>query len=157
VHEPLLQEWLRHPFFRRKPPKSTGRELFGEPFFQTAFAQMREARLSKFDVLSTFTALTARSLALNYRVHLPAPPDVVVLTGGGAANPTLRAIIQAELQRLNPSTQVQTSEDYGWPQQSIEPAAFALLAWLRLQSQPGNLPETTGAKRPVWLGQITAP
>jgi anhydro-N-acetylmuramic acid kinase len=157
AHEPLLREWLKHPFFRRKPPKSTGRELVGEPFLQTTLDQLRRARLSKFDALATFTAFTARSLALSYRMHLPSPPDLVVLTGGGAANSALRANIQAVLQQLKLSTRVQTSEDYGWPLQSIEPAAFALLAWLRLQGKPGNLPETTGAKRPVLLGQLTAP
>jgi len=115
---------------------------------------MRKTRLSKFDTLATFTALTARSMALNYGRHLPAPPDTVILTGGGAANPALRADIQAELQRLNPCMRVQTSEDYGWPLQSIEPAAFALLAWLRLQGKAGNVPETTGARRAVMLGQI---
>lgn len=117
---------------------------------------MRRARLSKFDILATFTAFTARSLALNYRLHLPAPPDVVVLTGGGAANPVLRDNLQTELGRLNASTRVQTSEDYGWPLPSIEPAAFAWLAWLRLQGRPGNLPGTTGARRAVLLGQISA-
>ena len=112
----------------------------------TALSRIRKARLSKFDTLATFTAFTARSLAFNYRLHLPAPPDVVVLAGGGAANSTLRAYIQAELQQLKPSTQVQTSEDFGWPLQSVEPAAFALLAWLRVQGKPGNLPETTGSE-----------
>jgi anhydro-N-acetylmuramic acid kinase len=155
VHEPLLREWLEHPFFRRKPPKSTGRELFGEPFLQAALPRMRQARLSRFDMLATFTALTARSLASNYRLHLPSSPDTVILTGGGAANPALRGNIQAELQRISPATQVQTSEDYGWRLQSIEPAAFALLAWLRLQGKPGNVPETTGARRSRMLGQIT--
>ncbi len=156
AYEPLLRAWLRHPFFRRKPPKSTGRELFGEPFFRAAFTEIHRARLSKFDTLATFTAFTARSLSLNYRMHLPAPPDEIVLTGGGAANSTLRACIQSELRRLNPCVRVQTSEDYGWPLQSVEPAAFALLAWLRLQGKPGNLPETTGAKRALPLGQVTA-
>jgi anhydro-N-acetylmuramic acid kinase len=155
VHEPLLREWLRHPFFRRKPPKSTGRELFGETFFEIALPRMRRARLSKFDTLATLTAFTARSLALNYRLHLPAAPDAVILTGGGAANSALRASIRDELRRLDSSMLVQTSEDYGWPLPGIEPAAFALLAWLRLQGKPGNLPETTGASRAVLLGQIS--
>ena len=28
----LLNQWLQHPFLTKKPPKSTGREEFGEPF-----------------------------------------------------------------------------------------------------------------------------
>jgi anhydro-N-acetylmuramic acid kinase len=155
VHEPLLREWLRHPFFPQKPPKSTGRELFGEPLFQTVFGQMRKAKLSKFDMLATLTALTARSLVLNYRLHLPALPDTVILTGGGASNPTLRRFIHQELRQFHSAVVVQTSDGLAWPLRSVEPAAFALLAWLRMQGKPGNLPETTGAKRAVLLGQIT--
>jgi len=155
VEEPLLREWLRHPFFRRKPPKSTGRELFGEVFFQQAWQQMQRARLSKFDRLATLTALTARSIAENYRRHLAAPPETVILTGGGAANATLFAAIAAALRQLNPSTRVVSSRALGWPVASIEPAAFAVLAWRRLRGLPGNLPETTGARRPVLCGQIT--
>jgi anhydro-N-acetylmuramic acid kinase len=154
VCEPLLREWLRHPFFRRPPPKSTGREVFGEPFFRGAHRQMRQARLSEADMLATFTALTARSLALNYRQHLPSPPDTVILAGGGAANRTLRRLIEVELQHLDGETAVRTCADLGWPLQSIEPAAFALLAWMRLRGQRGNLPETTGARRAALLGQI---
>jgi anhydro-N-acetylmuramic acid kinase len=156
VYEPLLQEWLRHPFFRRKPPKSTGREVFGEAFFERALGPMRRARLSRYDALATLTALTARSLALNYRLHLPSLPDVIVLTGGGAANGALRAMIAEELHQMFPTIAVQTSAELGWPLQSVEPAAFALLAWLRRQGRAGNLPETTGAKRAVTLGQITS-
>jgi len=155
VHDALVNEWLRHPYFRQPPPKSTGRELFGEPFFNTALKQMRRLRLANADLLATLTALTARSLALNYRLHLPAPPDAVVLAGGGAANLTLRRMIAEELRQLNPHVTVQTSAEHGWPVQSIEPAAFALLAWLRVRQKPGNLPETTGAKRAVLLGQVS--
>ena len=157
VHEPLVNQWLRHPFFLQAPPKSTGRELFGEPFFRDALREMRRAKLSDADILASFTALTARSLILNYQLHLATPPDNVVLAGGGAANMTLRETIAGELKKLNPSVTVQTSQQLGWPVQSIEPAAFALLAWMRLHKKPGNLPATTGASRSVLLGQITEP
>jgi anhydro-N-acetylmuramic acid kinase len=157
VHDPLVTEWLRHPYFHQSPPKSTGRELFGETFFGRALKQVRAARLPDADALATLTALTARSLALNYRLHLPAPPDAVVLAGGGADNPTLREMIAEELRRLNPQVEVRTSAQLGWPVRSIEPAAFALLAWLRLQGKPGNLPDTTGAIRAVQLGQVAVP
>lgn len=148
--ENLIERWLRHFYFRQKPPKSTGRELFGEPFFKTAIREM--AKLSKFDVAATFMEFTARSMALNYRLHLLSSPGKIILTGGGAANPVLvRAIAQ------NFSAKVLTSAELGWPVESIEPAAFALLAFLRMKLQPGNLPETTGANRALLCGQISAP
>ena len=93
---------------------------------------------------------------MNYRLHLPAPPDRVVLAGGGAANPALCNAIQREIKVLNPHVIVTLSQQHGWPAKSIEPAAFALLAWRRWFDLPGNLPATTGARRAVLCGQITA-
>lgn len=153
--EPLLTRWLKHPFFRRRPPKSTGRELFGEPFLREALGEFKRRRLSHCDALATLTELTARSLALNYRLHLPARPDRVVLAGGGAANPVLVAAIRSALAEPAPGPAVLSSDTLGWPLQSVEPAAFAWLAWLRSFRRPGNLPRTTGAGREVLLGQIT--
>lgn len=155
VQEERVAQWLQHRFFRQVPPKSTGREMFGEPFFQPALRQMRRARLSDADLVATFTAFTARSLAMNYRLHLPGPPDVVVLAGGGASNSTLRELIAAQLGKWNPRVAIKTSGELGWPVQSIEPAAFAWLAWMRMRRQPGNRPETTGAKRAALLGQVS--
>ncbi len=154
VCEPLLAEWLEHPFLHQPPPKSTGRELFGEAFFVQALAAARQSRLSKFDLVATLTEFTARSLTMNYGAHLPGPPDIVVLAGGGAANPVLRERIAAALDEAGIGTTMLTSADFGWPLQSIEPAAFAYLAWLRRRGRPGNLPETTGARRAVVCGAI---
>lgn len=151
VFKPAVQRWLGHEYFSMKPPKSTGRELFGEPFFKVAMREMK--RLSKFDVLATFTEFTARSLALNYQKFLPSVPGRLILTGGGAANPQLVKAIAAQ---FPPTTEVVTSDSLGWPVQAIEPAAFALLAWLRMNGKPGNLPETTGARRAVLCGQVSA-
>ncbi len=131
ANESLLKEWLKHPYFRKAPPKSTGRELFGEPFWRKHLKRL--SALSIEDRLATLTELTAASLALNYTKHLPQPIDKVVLCGGGAANGFLRERIQARL-----ATAVCTSDALGWPAQSIEAAAFALLAWQRLHGAPGN-------------------
>ncbi len=157
ANETLLRLWLAHPYFTRKPPKSTGRELFGEPFFARVLPQMKRAGLSKFDMLATLTRFTARSLALNYRLHLPSLPRAIVLAGGGAANAVLANAIRDELRKLSPAIHLKTSAELGWPLQSIEPAAFAWLAYLRASGQPGNLPRTTGARRAALLGQISAP
>jgi anhydro-N-acetylmuramic acid kinase len=148
----LVDRWLEHDYFAQKPPKSTGRELFGEPFFKNALRQMR--RLPSFDKVATLTDFTARSLAQNYRLHLASRPDQIILTGGGAGNPTLVRAIAAQFSG-GPAVEVVTSAALGWPVQSIEPAAFALLAWLRMTGQPGNLPETTGARRAALLGQVS--
>lgn len=156
VCEPLLRAWLRHPFFRQAPPKSTGRELFGEKFLQPALAEMKQLGLTQPDFLATLTAFTAHSIALNYALHLPAPPDLVVLSGGGANNSALSDAIASALRTSHPRIEVQTSADLGWPTEAIEAAAFALLAWRRWHGLPGNLPGTTGAKRAVLCGQICA-
>ena len=147
-NEQLLRAWLRHPYFRKRPPKSTGRELFGETFLAG-----RSLGLGRHDLMATLTEFTARSIALNYRQHLPAKPDRVILAGGGAANPSLVRALEGNL----PESEIISAEDRGWPLQAIEPAAFALLAYLRFQNQPGNIPSTTGARRAVLLGQITSP
>ena len=156
VHTDLLARWLKHPFFRKAPPKSTGRELFGEKFLQPALAKMESLGCEPADFFATLTAFTAGSIALNYQLHLPKPPYRVILCGGGTLNPTLCGAIRRELTLLNPHIEVLRSDELGWPAQAIEAAAFALLAWRRWHGLPGNLPETTGARRTVLCGQITA-
>lgn len=144
--EALLAQWLRLPYFRKPPPKSTGREFFGEPFLQSC------PQLNPHDLIATLTEFTARSIALNYKLHLPSLPDRIVLAGGGASNPTLVRALRRNLV----GSEILSADDCGWPLQTIEPAAFALLAYLRFHNLPGNLPATTGAGRAVLLGQITA-
>ena len=150
LDERLLMHLLKHKFFREKPPKSTGREIFGEAFL--ASITKRAPHRSNADLVTTLTEFTARSIALNYLLHLNSTPDRVILCGGGAANPALVAAIRA-----NVPAEVVTCDSLGWPAQAIEPAAFALLAWLRVNGKPGNIPETTGAARAVLLGHITSP
>jgi anhydro-N-acetylmuramic acid kinase len=147
VDEPLLKCWLRHSYFRKPPPKSTGRELFGEMFLRPHLA------MKLHDLIATLTEFTARSIALNYKLHLPSKPHRVILAGGGAANPVL---VRA-LKRNFVDTEIISAEKLGWPLQAIEPAAFALLAYLRFHNRRGNIHETTGASRAVLLGQITSP
>jgi anhydro-N-acetylmuramic acid kinase len=149
-NERLLTRWLKHPFFGKRPPKSTGRELFGEPFLRQVFAEARG--LSKFDLLATLTEFTARSIRMNYELHLPGRPDRVILCGGGASN---AEVVKAIARNL--SAEVVSCEALGWPAETIEPAAFALLAWLRVNHTPANIPTATGAARSALLGQIAEP
>lgn len=152
--EALLQRWLRHPFFRRPPPKSTGRELFGAADFTRRWAAMESATLSFADRLATLTEFTARSLALNYGEHVRRPIDQVVWCGGGAKNGFLLERAGAALRPLLGAFESVTCADLGWPVEAVEAGAFALLARERLLGRPGNLPATTGARRAVLCGQV---
>lgn len=145
-----VSRWLTHKYFRQPPPKSTGRELFGEPFFHRLLATHN---WSEPDLLATLTEFTARNITQSYADHLPSIPAKIVLCGGGARNKFLRERLEA----LLPNSALLSTDALGWPVESIEAAAFAFLAWLRHHQIPGNIPETTGAKKAVLLGELTSP
>ncbi len=157
VNEDLVRSWLRHPFFRRRPPKSTGREEFGEVFWQRVRKGCDRAGLGREDVLASLTALTARSIARSYARHLPSFPRRVVLCGGGAENPALVKAIHVALNEGGEGVRLSTSAQSGWPAQAIEPAAFALLAAYRLWNVPPGIEATTGARGSALLGQVARP
>lgn len=155
VNPRALARMLNHTFLKLPPPKSTGRELFGEPFLRNALDWTRGSPPA--DVLATLTEFTAQSLALSYNKFLPSMPDRVILCGGGASNPFLLSRIAAALTQLRGDLQLCPCAELGWPSQAVEPAAFAFLAWLRHKRLTGNIPQTTGAAQAVPLGQITLP
>jgi len=150
VQEQFLQKWMaEEPYFTRKPPKSTGRELFGVQRCDVYLKEM--AGCAKEDILATLTAFTARSTAEAYKHFLPALPHEVLLCGGGARNPAIAAMLQKEL----PASRIGKTEDAGLPGDSKEAVAFAVLGYETMNRRPGNLPAATGARGPVVLGSIT--
>ena len=154
----LLSRLKRHPFFRKAPPKTTGREVFGEVFVERLIAKGISLGLRAQDMVATATALTAWSIAEAYRRFVFAsvvPSDWdfrVIIGGGGAKNPFLQELLAKELAGLAP---VGTHEDHGINSSAKEAMAFAALAHAHVESIPGNLPKVTGAKRPMVLGKLT--
>lgn len=151
VHEPLLAELLAHPYLQQTPPKTTGREVFGRQLGEELWQRAVQMRLAPEDLVATLTAFTAESIAHAYRTFLPAQPHEIIVSGGGARNPALMQMLR---ERAQPA-QVVTSDDLGLPAEQKEALAFAVLAYESWHLRPGNLPEATGAKRAVILGQIT--
>jgi anhydro-N-acetylmuramic acid kinase len=149
--ELLLRRWLRHPFFRLPPPRSTGREAWGIAQARRYLAQARSRGLGPADALATLTALTARSVADACRRFLPELPRELLVGGGGARNLTLLASLQACL----PEARVLPMDDVGLDADAKEAVAFALLGYATLCGWPSNVPGATGASRPVVLGSIT--
>jgi anhydro-N-acetylmuramic acid kinase len=154
ILEPVVSHFLRLPFFRRKPPKTAGREEFGREFAQH-FVK-RCGRTSKADVVATATALTARSIAdALRRFVLPRRGRFreFVVSGGGANNPTLLAMLANELRPLHLT--IRASDEFGLPSAAKEAAAFALMACETWNRRPSNIPSATGAKRAAILGKIS--
>jgi anhydro-N-acetylmuramic acid kinase len=154
VDASLLEDLLQDPFFSAPPPRSTGRERFGEARLDEIVARARpETRGAWDDLLATLVALTAASVGRAYRDHLPREGvDEVVLTGGGARNPTLASAIAAELAPLPVKCGAQA---LGMDPDAREAAAFAILAWAHLRGVPASLPAVTGARGPRVLGSLT--
>jgi anhydro-N-acetylmuramic acid kinase len=76
-----------------------------------------------------------------------------ILSGGGARNKTLVAMLAAQLEPLGAT--LRQIDEFSMPAEAKEAAAFALLAWRTWHRLPGNVAAATGAKRPVILGQVT--
>jgi anhydro-N-acetylmuramic acid kinase len=163
VIEAALTKALAHPFFRRKPPKSAGREEFGREFV-AQFLRWCGTRAKKNDVLATATALTAVSIGRAVQQGLAVSgienslareSAEYVVSGGGVNNLTLMRLVSQQVQPLG--FHVVTSDDLGMPSQAKEAVAFALLAYQTWHRHPGNVPSATGAKHPVTLGKISFP
>jgi anhydro-N-acetylmuramic acid kinase len=147
-HRAVARLW-RHPYFRRHPPKSTGRELFDERLLRRTF----RSRLTSApeDILATVTYVTAYTIAESFRRFIPHRLQEVIVSGGGVRNRTL----MRHLVTLLAPVPVRSIERYGIPAQAKEPVAFAFLALRAIQGRINHLPATTGARAPCVLGAIT--
>ena len=145
----LVQDMMTHPYFNRRAPKSCGREEFGIHFLIKYDAEFRTMTLA--DRLATLTEFIAQSVVRSYQKHADFIPTEIIFCGGGVHNTFLLEIIKMYM----PETKISTVADYGWPSQSIEGAAFALLAAAKVLNKPSNIPQSTGAKKKISLGKIT--
>ncbi|MGL4617831.1 MAG: anhydro-N-acetylmuramic acid kinase [Chroococcidiopsis sp.] len=146
---PLVEQWLNQDFFHLPPPKSTGRELFGWEYLQQCLVDAQNYQLSASDLLATLTEFTVASIVHSYRTFLPQMPARVLLCGGGSRNLYLKQRLQFHLE-----VPVITTDEAGLNADFKEAIAFAVLAYWRQQGIPGNLPQVTGAKQAVLLGEV---
>lgn len=148
VIAPLLDALLQEAFFTRKPPKSTGRELFNVEWLQERIYATGSGVWSPEDVQATLCELTAVSIAR--AVLSLGNPARVVLCGGGTHNSHLRQRLALHLA----GPPLEQTDAYGIDADFVEAAGFAWLAHRTIRGLPGNLPAVTGARRPVVLGSI---
>jgi anhydro-N-acetylmuramic acid kinase len=146
----LVEQWLSQDFFQQQPPKSTGRELFGSQYLHQCLADAEAHQLSPADLLATLTELTVASIVKEYSTFLPHLPERVLLCGGGSRNLYLKRRLQTYLEPVP----VLTTDEVGLSADFKEAIAFAVLAYWRNLGIPGNLPQVTGARIEVLLGDI---
>jgi anhydro-N-acetylmuramic acid kinase len=157
VIEPVILRILSRSFFQAKPPKTAGREEFGREFVAEFLRACKGA--PKPDIVATATALTARSISNAVR-RFVIPRSAarscfreLILSGGGARNSTLVAMLAQQLAPLG--IVLRFSDEFGLPSQAKEAVAFAVLAYETWNRRPSNVPSATGAKRAAILGKIS--
>ena len=149
----LLDELLADPYFRRRPPKTAGREQYGDAYASRLLSWGRRHNSRPADLVRTATLLTALSIVdAFHRWILPrAHIEQVIVSGGGARNP----VVMAQLQAALPGIEFLSSGKLGVPEDAKEAFAFAILAHETYHGRPANLPGATGARQPAILGKIS--
>ena len=153
VDQRLLAAMLEDdPFLARRPPKSTGFEMYGDAF--VARVAERHGGYDA-DVIATMTTFVARTIALGlgHCARLGPPVEEVIAAGGGVKNPALMEQIAAAMGPIP----LRRSDEFGVPADAREAMAFAVLADMTLRGRPAWVPPVTGATAPKLLGKLSFP
>ena len=150
VDESWLDCLMQDDYYFKNPPKTTGREYFSPQYIENA---LKTGPSKPEDIITTVTALTAKSITSSYERFIYPGTDIkeVIIGGGGAYNPTLMKFLRNYLPK---HIELKTHEDYGISNNFKEAMAFALLGYCTYYGIPNNLPSCTGAKKRVVLGKL---
>ena len=149
-HAALLQWLLQDPYLQVRPPKTTGREYYGEAFVDALMDKAREFGVKDLDILATATRFTAECIRVAVEQFCSSVPDYLVVGGGGSRNPTLLRDLRRTLHMP-----VLINEDLGFDSEAKEAVAFAILANECVHGLCNNVPSVTGARHPVVMGKIS--
>jgi len=148
----LLADLLRDSYLRLPPPKTAGREQFGQAYTDRLIAWGQKNRARPEDLIRTVTLLTPLSIldALHRWVRSRTRVHQLIISGGGAHNPLILAQLRSGLSGI----EMIPSGKLGLPEDAKEAVAFAILAYETFHGRPANIPGATGAKHPAFLGKI---
>lgn len=151
IDKDMLDYLMSHPYIYQVPPKTTGREVFGETYVDNLLKKF--SHIDKHSIVSTVTMFTAKTIAENYKEFIipKVKLDLIVIGGGGAHNNTLIEYLKSML----PSIEILTQDEFGYSSDAKEAIAFVVLGNETLNKSFSNVPSATGAKEKVILGNIT--
>jgi anhydro-N-acetylmuramic acid kinase len=147
LNRELLDSLLRRSYYRQAPPKTAGREQYGQEFVR----DLIRTELPMLDLIATATVLTPATIALGIRRFVKHHVHEIIASGGGVHNRTMMKYLQAFL----PETRLRISNELGFDSDAKEAIAFAILAYETWHRRPSNLPSATGARRSVVLGKVS--
>ncbi|MGF7013138.1 anhydro-N-acetylmuramic acid kinase [Ornithinibacillus bavariensis] len=152
VHGPWLEELLREPYYSQTPPKSTGRELFGEVYARKLWDEANRLGISEEDRIATVTTLTAKTITNEIDRHM-AKGSIreVYISGGGSNNLFLMKQIESALPN---GVTLRRMDELGVSADAKEAMVFALLGYQYLNKRTNNLPSATGATKKVMMGKV---
>lgn len=149
VQELRVARALEHPFFALPPPKSTGRDTFGQDFVDAFLETATGAAPTPADLLASAIAVVSSSIRDALTLHLPGPPPRVLVAGGGHLNRALMDALRRDLpSEVAPSSQVGVDPD------AREALVFAVLA-ARAVLGIGVSAGATGARPGGLLGKFS--
>jgi anhydro-N-acetylmuramic acid kinase len=148
----LVETFMTHPYFRRRPPKSAGHREFGTPFAWEFMSQGKERKLARKDILASAVALTVSSIreAVAQFINPLGPVDEMFITGGGSKN----RMITERLETALGTVKIRSIGELGIPAEAKEAVDFALLARETLLGRVNVIISATGAVKPAILGTI---
>ncbi len=145
----ILKKWMKHPYFIKNPPKSTGREEFGTSFYD----KYLKGIIITEDLIRTAEEFTALSIVQAYKTHLTRLPSTLIINGGGGHNPVIVNSIKDQLK----DCRILTGDEAGISIDFKEAAAFALMGYYAWCGKPNNIPSATGADREAVMGKLSLP
>jgi len=137
-------------FFREDPPKSTGRELFGQKLIENIINTY--SHISSYDIIRTVTEITAWNIS-DHIERYAHNAEKIICSGGGIHNEFMMQLLQ---QKLHNKT-VMTTKEFGIDTDAKEAMCFAFLGYRTIAGLPSNVPSVTGASRDSILGSLSFP
>ena len=156
VNQAIVDKFLaENEYCNRKPPKTTGREVFGDEEAQQLIDSCLDQGMSKYDTVATLTRITAQNIIKQYRTFSPYTDrlDEIWMCGGGAKNPNIVGHLKQQL----PHVDILNLDATGVPSDAKEAVSFAQQAVEAILGRAALVPINSDTLTPNTISGKIAP